>query len=644
MNVLIPILAAIGLFIVIGRWYSRHLAKVLGEDPNRPAPAVTKADGVDYVPTRTPIAFAQHFAAIAGAGPILGPIFALVYGWQWCWLWVVFGALFFGAVHDYFALFMSVREEGATIVGLAKKYMGNAGYTVFIAFVVTMLLIVNAVFLIVSAKALTSVIPAAQMHLTDTTRHLFTVDRDDNTWIGGIGSTSVLIITLFAPLLGWLYVKKKVSTLLCSALAVGLCALSVYLGILWPIPLGHEALWGFSGMTIWIALLGVYCLIAAGLPLWMLIQSRDFINVHILYGGLAILVFGLFSIGLFQRGTIQMSATPQATLAAQASALEAQAVAPKSARTAEAKEKLAQYEGAVQTKTAAGLPGPVVTEPTYDFSGLAWIWPGLFVLIACGAVSGFHSLCASGTASRQVTSEPAARQVGVWAMLLEGLLAVLVIVSVSYAFSGIGYARVLYPNRHLLGGGNPATVFAQAVGTVGYDGLGIPMALGTIFGLLMLEGFLVTTLDTSVRLTRYLLEEMLGMILPGKKFNLWLTTLAVVLGSVGVTAVGAGNVMRLWQVFGTGNQLLAAFGLIVASLWLIKTGRNAIYALIPACFMLVTTITMLIEALYGYIRHFDLLLIVTCALVLFLGLMFLVSAVINLVKRFSGREASAPAA
>lgn len=658
MNVLIPLLVAVGLFVVIGRWYSRRLAKMLGEDPNRTVPAIAKQDGQDYVPTSTPVVFAHHFASIAGAGPIVGPILALVYGWHWCWLWVVFGALFFGSVHDYLAMYMSVREDGATIVGCARKYMGKAGYTIFILFVVTMLLIVNAVFLIYSAAALTSRADIADLGFQTVAEAQTVFNLDSGAGnaarIGGIGSTSVIILTVFAPLLGWMYLKKKVNVWACSLLAVILCILSIYGGFRLPVELGYME----NGTTWWVFLLAIYCLFAAGLPVWIFLQSRDFINVHILYVGLAIMALGIVSIGIQGLanggGQLQLSSQPQSAMPADAAQSRATHTDPGAWR--DYGQPIQALETTLQSAATAGnaaATGKLQTlekfkqahpEATaidsWDFSSIPLLWPGLFITIACGAVSGFHSLCASGTASRQVTSEPAARQVAFYSMLLEGALAVMVIVAVGYAFSTVDYARRIYPQALLGGRSNPIVVFSMAVGRVGADGLGIPMWLGTVFGMLMLEGFLVTTLDTAVRITRYLVEELIAIFKPGLKLNPWFTTCLVLGGTLAITFFG--SAVKLWQVFGTGNQLLAAFGLIVASLWLIKTGRNAVYALIPACVMLITTVTMLTISLIGYIHSSDILLLITASFLLFLGAAFLVSAVRALTQRI--QPAPAPTA
>jgi carbon starvation protein len=290
MNVLLVLAVAVIAFLLASRFYSRYLAKRLGEDPGRPTPAVVCSDGRDFVPTKPYIVFAHHFSAIAGAGPILGPTMAILYGFGPAWLWVVLGGIFFGAVHDYTALFVSIREGGRSMAEVARKTLGNAGFNLFISFTIIMIVLVTSSFLSATAISLTSLWPLAKIGVKEGETFLKTVVRDGVVMgrIGGIASTSVIFITLCSPGLGFLIYKKGLKTLPSYVLALAICVVSVILGIAFPVTLAP---------TTWMIIISVYVLIAAGVPVWAILQPRDFINVQILYGGIILMVLSLFSTG-----------------------------------------------------------------------------------------------------------------------------------------------------------------------------------------------------------------------------------------------------------------------------------------------------------------------------------------------------------
>ncbi|MBM4148701.1 MAG: hypothetical protein FJ224_06625 [Lentisphaerae bacterium] len=566
-----------------GSVYSRFLARGWGEDPARPTPAVRVNDGRDFVPTPTTVVFAHHFASIAGAGPIIGPVIAVCYGWLPALAWIVLGGILIGGVHDYLASFMSLREGGRSVATVARRVLGNGPFLGLVLFIVLSLALVCATFLNLSATALVSMVPHARLGLP-AGQTLFRVVGEGETAqvvIGGIASTSVIVITMLAPIVGWMYIRKQIAVWKCSMLAVAVCALGLTMGLVQPVSVSE---------TVWKLVLAVYVLAAAGLPVWILLQSRDFINVHILYIGLAGLTASLVVAGFRGAGP-----GPEARLPA-----------------------IAIGEGS----KALGL-----------------FWPGMFITIACGAVSGFHSLCAGGTTCKQLRTEKAARQVGYWAMLLETALAAAVVCVLLMGLSRGQYMGDVHPKSlGLAAASNPILAFALAVGNTVRSAFGFPVAIGALAGMVLLEGFLVTTLDTAVRLMRYLLEEIwrvcfgIGMLHPPvraverseegagacglvSKMELgeespplcpvrppaWLDRLVgnCVFNSalaVGLTlwfAMSAG-ILSLWQLFATSNQLLAAFVLGLGTVWLVRAKRIFLPALIPALLMLATAARSLV--------------------------------------------------
>lgn len=237
MNILYPFLLAALFFILAYRYYARYIARKLGEDPSRKTPAVEQNDGVDFVPTKTPVLFAHHYATIAGAGPIIGPTLGILYGVGPAWLWIVFGAIFFGAVHDYTSLFASIREKGSSMAEIARKALGDTGFLLFIAFTTIMLILVTSAFLSLTVISLTSVFPVNKLGLETGQTLLRTriVGGQEMGIIGGIASTSVIIITLISPLLGYLIFKKSIHSGVAFMLAIFVCFISVYIGFVAPV-------------------------------------------------------------------------------------------------------------------------------------------------------------------------------------------------------------------------------------------------------------------------------------------------------------------------------------------------------------------------------------------------------------------------
>jgi carbon starvation protein len=606
MTVLLVMAVSMVFLFGAGKLYSGYISRKLGMDPTRLTPAITMADGRDYVATPTPVVFAHHFASIAGAGPIVGPVIAVIYGWLPALLWVLLGGVLIGAVHDYLATYMATREGGQSVATIVRRMVGTGPFLAITVMIVVMLALVCAAFLNLSATALTSKLPFDRLDLPRTQtlfRVVPTPAGQEEVVIGGIASMSVVCITIVAPLVGWLYIKKLVAVWKCSLLAIAVCAASITFGVYRPI--------AFDELT-WKLLLSAYVLVAAGVPVWIFLQSRDFINVHILYVGMAALVVTLVVAGI--RGA-----------------------------------------DASQLRDGAQLiPALNVAEGNL---ANGFVWPGMFILIACGAVSGFHSLCAGGTTCKQLTSEKATRQIGYNAMLLESFLAACVIAVFVVGAVKADYIRDVHPLKllHLAKGSNPVLGFAMAVGNTTKLAFGVPIAVGALAGMVLLEGFLVTTLDTAVRLTRYLIEEVWRTVFarydvfaepvamteqagdgvempigagglpvapsvadqpaaPGKPIatrgffrglclvlrQYWFNSgLAVALM---LAFAMTGGMKALWAIFATSNQLLAALVLSIASLWLLRQGRSFWFALVPAAAMLVTTLTSLCLEIAKLIR------------------------------------------
>jgi carbon starvation protein len=445
-----------------------------------------------------------------------------------------------------------------------------------------MIVLVTSSFLSATSISLTSLWPLAKLGIVEGKTFLKTVVRDGVVMgrIGGIASMSVIAITLSSPLLGWLIYRKKIKTVLAYLLASTICVASVLFGIAYPVTLSP---------TTWMVIISIYVFIAAGVPVWLILQPRDFINVQILYGGIILMVVSLF---------------------------------------------------------ATGFGGLAVSVPSFNLKegvqNLGFIWPMMFCTIACGAISGFHSLVAGGTTGKQLSSESDARRVGYNAMLLESLLSVCVLLALGAAMKFVDYKAIVWPSDPAVKS-NPILGFSLAAGQLFNRGLGIPVALGAVFGILLVEGFVITTLDAAVRLNRYLFEELWTILFKNPprllKYYWFNSALSVVLMW---TLAYSNAFSSLWPIFGTANQLLAALALLAISAWLLLRKKKRAFTLIPAVFMLLTTIASLLILFTNYVRSRNYILIVADILLLVLS-----AGVVSLVlKIFLGprREGEAAAA
>jgi len=530
MNTLLVVVISIFIFWFAFRFYARYIAEVFNEDDSHPTPAKTINDGIDYVPSKTLVVFSHHFSSIAGAGPIVGPTVALLYGFYPTWLWILLGAIFIGAVHDTASIFTSLREKGSSIVEIAKKTMGKWGFTLFIIFVFFMLLLVCAAFLDLTCVALTSMVKLKLLGLPES-QTLFRTVNDPKTGesmavVGGIASTSVIIITAFAPLMGYLLYRRNMKVFYAVMLSLIVIALSVIIGFALPVRFSRET---------WMVLVSIYCFIASAIPVWVVLQPRDFINSFFLYGGIIALIFAAI---------------------------------------------------------VGGLKGIEVTTPAINISEgaakLGPVWPILFITVACGAISGFHTLVATGTTVKQLSRESDARRIGYGAMLVESMLSVGVIVALGAGPAYVVYKDIVFPQA---GKSNPVLAFALGSGLFMEKALGIPSYVGIIFGILMIEGFVITTLDTAVRLGRLILQEFWRTIFkkpPRIIFSRFFNS-TIMIVSMFLLAYKNGFAV-VWPVFGSANQLMAALALIAISLWLTMMQKKRLFTILPALFMLATTI------------------------------------------------------
>lgn len=530
MNAAVLLVLAAFFFFLAYRFYARFIARLFEENDQNPTPAFALKDERDYVPTKPLVLFGHHFSSIAGGGPIIGPTTALLFGFLPVWLWAVIGTIFIGCVHDMTTLFASVREKGKSISEIARASLGNTGFFLFISFTLLMLLLVTSAFLGLTATALTSTIPLDVLNLPpdQTLVKTLVVGGVVKAQIGGIASTSVIFITCCAPILGFLIYRRQIQVYLAALIAIVVCILSIAIGMKFPVSLPP---------TTWMVILSFYTLLAAGIPVWVILQPRDFTNSFLLYAG----VIALFAAGI-----------------------------------------------------VAGFKGVTFTAPAWNLAQgaekMGPVWPFLFIIVACGAISGFHCLVSGGTSSKQIMKETDVKKVGFGGMLLEGLLAIGVLVAVGCGILYQDYLNIMFPTAAGVRS-NPILAFAAGAGGLMNKAFGVPPLFGIVFGILLVEGFVATTLDTAVRLNRYLFEELwqvmfktVPRIMKSYLFN------ALLCVSLMYLLAYKNAFLVIWPIFGSANQLLASLALIAVSVWLLNRKKTAWFTIIPAIFMMVTTI------------------------------------------------------
>jgi len=490
MSSLVLIIGSIIIFLVAYATYGAWLAKKWGIDPTRKTPAHEINDGVDYVPTNPGILLGHHFASIAGAGPINGPIQAAIFGWVPVYLWIMIGCIFFGAPHDMGSLFVSIRNKGKSIGEVIKDTMGDTGKKLFAIFAWLTLLLVIAAFANIVATTFANTPQAA---------------------------TSSILFMVLAVIFGYAVYRKGLDIKIGTVIGVILLFLSIWLGTVIPLELS---------VNTWIVILAIYIWIASTAPVWILLQPRDYLNSYLLYAMIIGAVLGIIL-----------------------------------------------YNPTIRLDAVTG----------FEVNG-QYLFPMLFVTVACGAISGFHSLVGSGTSSKQLNNEKDVRLIGYGSMLIEGLLAVIAMITAAYLAQG-----EFLPKLQEIG---PSNVFAEGVG-IFMSKFGVPFELGKTFVALAVSAFALTTLDTATRLARFIFQEYFED--PSKEkqsplTNMYAsTTITVVLSCL----LAVAGWSKIWPIFGSANQLLAALALMAVALWLKKSARKFSMLTIPMVFMLIVTLTAL---------------------------------------------------
>lgn len=550
MNAIVLMLVGLGLMSLGYLFYSKFISeKIYRLDPDFVTPAHELRDGVDYVPTNRFVLWGHHFTSVAGAAPIVGPAIAVIWGWGPAFVWVVLGTVFFAGVHDFGALWASVRNKGKSIGMLSGSFIGRRGRNLFLVVIFLLLLMVNAAFAVVIANLLvstpTSVIP---------------------TW----GAIVVALV------IGQLIYRYKVGLLWPSIGGVLVLYALILVGNQYPLAL-PETILGLNAKSFWIVLLFTYAGIASLLPVWVLLQPRDYINGLQLFVGLGI----LYAAVLLSSPTL---------------------VAPM-----------------LNDAVPAGTPSIV---------------PLLFVTIACGAISGFHGLVSSGTTSKQLDKETDARFVGYFGAMGEGMLSLAAIICCTAGFATLVDWQAVYSSF----GAGGVGAFVTGGDALLVNGLGIPEQLGATMLATMAILFAATTMDTGLRLQRFVVQEA-GEIAGFKVGTLAGTAVALVVCMALAFGAGAdgGGGMVIWPLFGTTNQLLAALTLSIISVILIKKGRNPWFTLVPLCFLLVMSLYALVVQLKQFYAAGNWLLLGMDVVILVAALWVTLEAFIAMAK---GRDAA----
>lgn len=522
-------------FVLGYRFYSGFLSRqIFALDPNEPVPAWELEDGVDYVPTKLHVLWGHHFASIAGAAPIVGPAIAVIWGWLPAVLWVCLGTVFMGAAHDFSALVISARHRGRSIGDVAGEVVGPRVRTLFLIIISLLTWVVLAVFAFIIATLFVS-----------TPSSIFPIN----------------VQIIVAMTLGWLVYKR--------GLPMFVPSLVCYAGLLLAIFYGEAFAESFPvvtsiSVTTWVVLLLAYSFVASVLPVWLLLQPRDYINSHQLVTGLAVLSAGLL-------------------------VLRPEVVAP------------------------ALNPSP---------EGAPSLVPFLFVTIACGAISGFHGLVSSGTTSKQLSRMTDARPIGYGGMLAEGFLGLMAVLA---ATAGFESAADWWAHYESWGAANGLAAKLDAFVSGGASfvaALGIPFETARTFMAVIVIAFAATSLDTGARIQRLVLAE-LGDAYAIKPLSNRFAAGAIGVGAALLLAVTQGNGqggLALWPLFGTTNQLVGSITLLLVSIWLKRQGRAYLYTLVPMVMVATVTAWAMVGNLFDYYANFETLWLLSLSGTLILAL------------------------
>ena len=515
MTAILIIASAIVLLFIGYVTYGSWLAKQWGIDPTKKTPAYEMEDGVDYVAAPAAVLMGHHFSSIAGAGPINGPIQASVFGWVPVFLWCVIGGIFFGGLQDYGSLFASIRNDGKSVGEIIKTSMGKRSQKLFIVFALLVLILVLASFVNVVAGT------------------FFTADATFAITTNPTGNQTTAMISVLFILLAIIYgiATNRFGVKTVPATIAGI------IGIVLITILGLNV--GLAmNRTTWILIIGAYITIASIVPVWILLQPRDYLSSFLLYAMMIIAVVGIIMSAFTGTATFQI---------------------------------------------------PAFTGWSTKIGNM---FPALFITVACGACSGFHSLISTGTSSKQIANEKDAKIIGYGSMLIESALGIVSLIAVGMVF-----------DKYTAGGfGSPAAAFAAGIGIM--FGAETSSIYGTIYALLTLavSVFALTSLDSATRLSRFMFGEL--FLKEGEETykdatgirkiltNPWFATLfMVVIGCV----LGGLSLSQIWGLFGAANQLLAGVALMAVAAWLGNVGKNNKMFFIPMAFMLIATLTSLVQ-------------------------------------------------
>ncbi|MCD8222653.1 MAG: carbon starvation protein A [Clostridiales bacterium] len=516
MTALMIILAAIVLLIIGYVYYGSWLAKQWGVDPKRKTPAIELEDGVDYCAAKPAVLMGHHFSSIAGAGPINGPIQASVFGWLPVFLWCIIGGIFVGGLQDFGSLFASIRHDGKSVGEIIHDSMGKRAQKLFTIFALLVLLLVIASFVNVVAGTFYTAAGEGFGLVTNPT-----------------GNQTTAIISLLFIVLAIIY------GILTNRMGLGTLPATIFgiIAIILMLAFGLNV--GFAmGRTGWIVFIGVYITIASLVPVWILLQPRDYLSSFLLYAMMAIAVIGIV---------------------------------------------FAAFGGG-----SATFDMPVFTGWS---TGIGTLFPTLFITVACGACSGFHSLIATGTSSKQLANEKDAKPIGYGSMLIESALGIVSLIAVG----------MVYQTYTSGGFGSPSVAFASGIALMfGAEGSSINNVIKALLTLAV-SVFALTSLDTGTRLSRFMFSE-LFLKEDEKSYQdatgirrllahpLVGTAVMVVIGCI----LGALSLSQIWALFGAANQLLAGIALMAVAAWLGEAGKNNKMFFIPMIFMLAATLTYLI--------------------------------------------------
>jgi carbon starvation protein len=527
MNSLVVVGVSLAFLFWAYRFYARKLESLWEVDPKRSTPAFAKYDSVDYIPAKNwLVLFGHNFASIAGAGPIIGPVIAvMLWGWLPALAWVVLGTAFIGGVHDFGSLMTSVREGGSSVADIAQQVISKRAKLIFSIFVWLALILIIAVFAYFCAD---------------------TFVKEPKIVLPSLGLIPVAMVV------GHFLYHTRMRPAIATVFGLVCLAALIWLGNRMPIA---------GSMLVWLGVLFVYCFFASVLPVNILLQPRDYLSSFLLFFGVGAGYLGLL------------------------------------------------------------LSPPLMRMPAYHGwnTSEGYLWPALFITVACGAISGFHALVASGTTSKQLANERHAKRISYGGMVAEALVAILAIVGIAALFGRNENFALLLKNA------GPIELYGESYGLITRKILG---SYGPFIAITILNAFILTTLDTAARIARYLTEELMGI------KNRYISTTLLLIISAALAVSGEGK--KIWQAFGAANQLMAALALFVLSCWLASKRKTMRFTLAPALFMFFTTIVALFLQAVTYFKQKDFILLSIVVLLIISSGFMIQEVAVSLTRKGKG--------